>query len=376
MMNSNWLNRSGTDNASNGHSSWLDDLSISRRMFGGAALLVTILVNNVIIPPKNKVSEVRPEDAFGEGSPMTPEQIEKTLQTIAEGFRVWPRAPILHWPEEAGLAYENVTFPSEDGVPLEAWYIPRSGSKKVVIANHPRWFNRSGLPSHLEPWKSFGSATGNDFEVNFVPDYKILHDAGYNVLAYDLRNFGHSGVANGGVFSVGRYESRDVIGSLNYVRSRDDTRNMTIGLFSRCVGGNSTMFAMQRKPKAFEGVRCMVSPQPLSSGVALERALERLGIPLSYMPVLDEKIRIQTSFSISQFSPVSWARSVHIPTFLYQVKDDVYTRPADIQSMFDNIPISEKKLIWIEGTTRRWDGYTYFQREPDEMLDWFGRFMI
>ena len=26
------------------------------------------------------------------------------------------------------------------------------------------------------------AAGGNDFEVNFIRDYKILHDAGYNVL--------------------------------------------------------------------------------------------------------------------------------------------------------------------------------------------------
>jgi pimeloyl-ACP methyl ester carboxylesterase len=41
--------------------------------------------------------------------------------------------------------------------------------------------------------------SGNGFEVNLVPDYKILHDAGYNVLAYDLRNHGLSSAANGGV---------------------------------------------------------------------------------------------------------------------------------------------------------------------------------
>ncbi|WP_234833272.1 alpha/beta hydrolase family protein [Sinorhizobium meliloti] len=138
----------------------------------------------------------------------------------------------------------------------------------MIIANHPRWFNRAGLPSHLEPWKSLGGSAGNDFEVNFVPDYKILHDAGYNVLAYDLRNFGHSSSANGGLFTTGRCESRDVIGPLDYVRSRSDTREMTIGLFSRCLGCNATMFAMTRRPGVFDGVRCMVSPQPLSSGVA------------------------------------------------------------------------------------------------------------
>src|SRR3954463_11229166 len=109
------------------------------------------------------------------------EQIAKTLQIMAESFRTWTRAPILHHPDEVGLEYEDVTFPSEDGTPLEGWFIPAAGSDKVVVANHPRWFNRAGLPSHLEPWRSLGGAAGNDFEVNFVPDYKILHDAGYHV---------------------------------------------------------------------------------------------------------------------------------------------------------------------------------------------------
>jgi hypothetical protein len=74
-------------------------------------------------------------------------------------------------------------------------------------------------------------------------------------------------------------------------------------------------------------------------------------------------------------SPVPWAKHVRIPTFLYQVRRDVYTSPDDIQAMYDNIPIEKKKLFWIEGTTRRWDGYTYFQREPDQMLEWFARYM-
>lgn len=162
---------------------------------------------------------------------------------------------------------------------------------------------------------------------------------------------------------------------MNYVRSRADTRDMTIGLFSRCVGCNATMFAMTRRPEAFEGVRCMVSPQPLSSGVALQRALERFGLAAHYIDDLNERIRLQTSFTIDEFSPVPWAKSVTIPTFLYQVRDDLYTRPSDIQAMHDNIPVTEKELHWIEGTTRRWDGYTYFQREPAQILKWFGRFM-
>jgi hypothetical protein len=306
---------------------------------------------------------------------MTPSQIGEILQAIADDLRAPLRSPILHSPAELDLVHEDVSFPSQDGVPLEGWFIPAAGSDKIIIANHPLWFSRSGLPSHLEPWKSLSGATGNDFEVNFIPDYKILHDAGYNVLTYDLRNFGHSGAANGGLFTVGRFESRDVLGSLSYVRSRPDTRDMTIGLFSRCVGGNATMFAMTTNPEAFEGVRCMVSPQPMSLRVTLERALEQLAIPAHYIDDLETRIRLHTGFELDDLSPVPWAKNVMIPTLLYQVHDDPNTRPDDVQTMYDNIPVAEKKLFWIEGTTRRWDGYTYFQKDPSHMLDWFDTHM-
>jgi uncharacterized protein len=98
------------------------------------------------------------------------------------------------------------------------------------------------------------------FEVNLTPDYQILHDAGYNVLAYDLRNFGHGGAANGGIASSGVFEARDVAGSLTYARSRHDTRAMTIGLFSRCLGCSSTFAALTQFPEAFDRVRCLVGP--------------------------------------------------------------------------------------------------------------------
>jgi uncharacterized protein len=65
--------------------------------------------------------------------------------------------------------------------------------------------------------------------VDLVPDDKILHDAGSNVLAYDLRNHGLSSEANGGVCTSGVTESRDVVGSLPYARTRSDTRDMAIG---------------------------------------------------------------------------------------------------------------------------------------------------
>ncbi|MFF3484252.1 alpha/beta hydrolase family protein [Streptomyces sp. NPDC002701] len=303
------------------------------------------------------------------------EEITQLLKGIArhEGVLDSVRSPLLRSPADLGLAFEDVWFPSLDGVPLEAWYIPCAGSGKLVIVNHPRWFNRYGLPAHLEPWRSNGAPTGNDFEVDFIPDYRILHDAGYNVLTYDERNFGHSGAANGGVNSGGRYEVRDVIGSLTYARTRPDLKDMTIGLFSRCQGATASIFAMAEHPEHFEGVRCMVASQPLSVGVLLQRVLERLGLSDRFEE-LDREVKAVASFGLADMSPVEAAKNVMVPTFLYQVHDDLLTRPSDVQAIFDNIP-ADKKLTWIHGTTRRWDGYLHFQREPQQMLEWFATHM-
>jgi hypothetical protein len=305
----------------------------------------------------------------------TDEQIDRILDATADSFVRQLRSPILHTPSEQDLDYEAVTFPSLDGVPLEGWFIPADGSQKLIIANHPMGFSRSGIPTHLEPWRSIWSASGNAFEVNFIPDYKILHDAGYNVLAYDLRNFGLSGAANGGIASSGIFESRDVLGSLRYIRDRRDTRAMTIGLFSRCLGCSSTFCAMTKDRHAFDGVRCLVGPQPVTMKIIMTRRLALSGIPADRIQDLEQRLILRTSIGFGPRAPQEWAKHVCVPTFLFQVRDDVLTDPGDVQTMFDNIPVADKKLHWIRGTSARWDGYLEFQRRPEPALEWFENHM-
>jgi uncharacterized protein len=302
------------------------------------------------------------------------EQIDEALQRFADGFSRPRRSPVWHSPSEHGLEYEDITFPACDGVPLEGWFIPAPGSDKLIIANHPMGFSRSGMPAHLRPWQADWAPSGNAFEVDLVPDYKILHAAGYHVLAYDLRNHGLSSAANGGVTTHGCTESRDVVGSLEYARTRPETRDMTIGLFSRCMGGVSTFAAMTRFPAAFDGVRCLVSPQPVTPRYIVERRLAVMGLG-GRLDDFDTLLRLRTSVGLDQRIPQEWARNVRVPTFLYQVRGDILTDPSDVQAMYDNIPVAEKKLQWIEGTTARFDGYLEFQRRPRPMLDWFARYM-
>lgn len=345
-----------------------------RRVLGGLALTAGVGVLSAITA--QSPAEAAPASRSSiQAADLTEAQIGRLLDQMADSFQRQLRSPIVHLPSELGLSYEDVTFPSLDGVPLEGWFIPAEGSSRIIIANHPMGFSRSGIPAHLEPWRSIWRASGNDIEVDFIPDYKILHDAGYNVLAYDLRNFGHSGEANGGVASSGVFEARDVLGSLNYVRRRDDLRGMIIGLFSRCLGCSSTFRAMADDPAAFEGVRCLVGPQPVTMKVIVQRRLALAGVPADRIDDLEQRVILRTGIAFARRVPVEWARAVRNPTFLYQVRNDVVTEPSDVQAMFDNIPIANKKLQWIEGTSARFDGYLEFQRRPAPMLDWFAQYM-
>lgn len=302
----------------------------------------------------------------------TREQSDRALQAFVDGFASPPRSPVFHSPSEHGLGYEDVTFLALDGIPIEAWFIPAPGSSKVIIANHPLGFSRSGMPTQYDPWHAAWAPSGNGFEIDLVPDYKILHDAGYNVLAYDIRNHGLSNAANGGVVTHGFTEGRDVVGSLNYARTRPDTRDMIIGLFSRCMGCVSTFAAMTHYAREFEGIRCLVGCQPITPRYIAQRRLRVLGIS-DRLDDFDLLLRLHTGIGLERRVPQEWAKSVRMPTFLYQVHDDILTEPEDVQAMYDNIPVPEKKLQWIQGTKARWDGYLEFQRRPQPMLDWFAQ---
>ncbi|MCG0289116.1 alpha/beta hydrolase [Streptomyces sp. PSAA01] len=292
------------------------------------------------------------------------------LDAIAAALGRLPRSPIMHYPSERGLEYEDVTFPSADGVPLEGWFIPAPGSDRLVIVNHPMYFARSGLPSHLEPWKSIWGPSGNDIEVDFTHDLAILHHAGYNVLTYDLRSHGLSGTGNGGIASSGIFEARDVLGSLSYVAGRPDTRNMAVGLFSRCLGFNATLYAMTLDPGAFANVRCLAGPQPVTEEIILGRVLAVAGVRAD-PGELERRVRLATGIGFAARDTQAWAKQCTVPTYVYQVRDDVLTVPEDVQTIFDNIPATDKRLSWIEDSTARWDGYLEFQRRPGTVLDWF-----
>lgn len=59
------------------------------------------------------------------------------------------------------------------------------------------------------------------------------------------------------------------------------------------------------------------------------------------------------------------------------MRDDEWTRnPEDAQYTFSKLGAAEKELYFIEGTTKRFrDGYNWFGREPQRVLDFLAKYM-
>jgi len=119
---------------------------------------------------------------------------------------------------------------------------------------------------------------------------------------------------------------------------------MTIGLFSRCLGCSSTFAAMTQFPEAFDGVRCLVGPQPVTMKTIVQRRLAMAGVPADRIDDLEQRLILRISIGFARRAPQDWAGHVRVPAFLYQVHDDLLTEPGDVQAMFDNIPVADKKL--------------------------------
>jgi len=320
---------------------------------------------------KGRFPAERMQKALDQQKEITPEDHAK-VKGLANIVRPL-RSVLFKNPDDYGMTgWKDIYFPSDDGTPLEGWYIPAKGgeSDRLIIFNHALPMCRAGFPGHLgEPWSTYDAV-----EIDFVIQMKHLTDAGYNVLAYDIRNHGNSGAANGGLSGIGRWEWRDCVGAKQFA---DRTLGgMTMGLYSQCMGGNSQYEAIFRRPDLFWDVHCMCSPMVVSMGAIFSAMSEIQGVS-QYQELIDLELLKMGAWLAAEMTPQLSAPGVAMPVLMVQVLRDSWTRnPEDAQRTFDLLGSRDKELFWIEGTTRRFkDGYNYFGRQPGKILAFFDRYM-
>ena len=120
--------------------------------------------------------------------------------------------------DELGVAHEDVTFTTSDGLTLHGWYIPsRNGA---AIVDFP---GRLGTQAHA----------------------RMLAQHGYGVLLFDRRGEGDS---EGGPNMLGWGGDKDIIAAVDWLKRRPDVDPERIGGIGLSVGGELMLEAAAKDP--------------------------------------------------------------------------------------------------------------------------------
>ena len=108
------------------------------------------------------------------------------------------------------------------------------GPGPVVVFVHGWLWNRAGNVAGKVPLE--------DRDVDFLPAVKALHDAGISVLLFDIRWHGESEKGKGPL-TYGPSEASDLVGAVNYLRTRPEVDGDRIGVIGTSMGGNISLYA-------------------------------------------------------------------------------------------------------------------------------------
>jgi pimeloyl-ACP methyl ester carboxylesterase len=149
-------------------------------------------------------------------------------------------------PADHGIAYEDVSLTTSDGVEINGWWMPDATpagtdeftsepveTRGVIIFVHGANSNRA------DPYvDAFGL-------------YKLLTKMQHNVLAIDMRNSGTSAAWGSGQLDWGRAETLDVLAAVDYAQTRGG--NEPIIPFGVSMGGAAVLHAAT-KDKRIRGL--------------------------------------------------------------------------------------------------------------------------
>ena len=276
------------------------------------------------------------------------------------------RQAITRNPADVGLAYEDVEFNATDGVRLEGWFVPApesaSGRGPTVVVVHGWMWNRAGNVAGLVPFK--------DRDVDFLPNARALHDAGMNVLMFDLSNHGVSGSRFPMTF--GAWEGRDLVGAMSYLRTRPDVDPVRIGILGTSMGGNT---ALEAAPYC-QPIPAMLLVQPNRAGTFISRfARDHLGKRgPSILHPTDWSYAALRAPRPSKADPAAAARLLTETVCKYvQGTGDPWGTMADVEAMVAATP---RVLPLVKyPSTGRYEGYRYITEYADDVAAFFTEYL-
>lgn len=210
----------------------------------------------------------------------------------------------------------------------------------------------------------------------------------YNVLVFDFRAHGEN-VAPEQCCTFGRDEALDVAGAVNYLKSRDDIKQLPRIAYGFSMGAAAAIAAQSKDPSLFSA---MVLDCPYdATDTVVQQSLEKLSISLfgytfefpgksilaryAYNSFAQSCIKrllraithidvMQTNTQLYPFSPSEAAKKITVPCFFIHCKKDEKVPIHAAESLFDNV--QGYKRLWITDGRKHYDSiffnpekYTY-----------------
>ena len=178
--------------------------------------------------------------------------------------------------EGAGYPSRAVEFPSREGYTLRGWYAPGSEHPEIAIIVLP------GL-------------SGNTAFA--LPDAEMLARAGYSTLIFEHRSCADPSL----LFTTGYYEAQDVLGAVDYLRTRPDVAHIGVHGFSS--NGTAALLAAAQEP-AIEAVVAMGGFTSLEDDI-LDRHLDLPLYQRAFRRLVLWSINAQLGVPAREVSPIS-----------------------------------------------------------------------
>lgn len=215
-------------------------------------------------------------------------------------------------PSDYGLAFQDVAFSSRDGTPLQGWWVHHPESRGVVILCHGIFSSSQSL---------LGKA-------------RWLHHWGYSCLLFDFRS----------PCSLGMGETADVLGALDFVEERPETRRLPVGMLALSLGAASVVKALTH-PSVVRGVCLEACFAHLSE--AVYRRCQVLAGPFAsrLYPWVCQELRRAYAIEVEQVSPLSEIHRLAAPLLLIHDALDWSLSRQTSQALFERAP--QPKTFWI-----------------------------
>ena len=237
-----------------------------------------------------------------------------------------PEFPPWLTPGDAGLDYRDVTLTTADGLHLAAWYVPASA------------LGASGAPTVL---LAHGLQDSKWTLLRLIP---WLHDAGYNVMAFDFRGHGQSDKRP---TTVGREEVLDVQAALDWLDAE---------------GAGDRVAALGQSLGAAALVNTAAVDDRLDALVLDSLFAEWKNVDYA------RKYRLPPQWLVPGVpNPVDVIRRVHVPVFIVHGTADNLVHVDHAQRLYD--AANEPKSLWINDSGHAWSAWTYPELYQHKVLE-------